>query len=355
MNNKDGNNQPMLEKLAQIVRRKRKILIIVHDNPDPDGLASAYALKYILYAKWKVGSLISYGGFIGRAENAAMIKQLKIEMKPICDVNIRDFSVVALVDTQPGSGNNALPRSIDPEIVIDHHIPIYSRTLKARFHDVRTDYGSTSSILTEYLKDSGIENVDRKVATALFYGIKADTSDLGRETTPRDVAAHLFLYPHVLFRILSRIEHPRVPRDYVTAFEKAIDKAVIDRDVVISDLGAIGNPETLGEMADFFIRIDGVKWALCFGRFNDSIYFSMRTTKRVGNAGMVARKMVQDVGYGGGHSMTAGGKIEGSANVPERYRSLTELLTARFLKEIKKKEFKGEKLGADPGPGDSGI
>jgi len=336
--------ESLLEKLGQIVKRKRKIMIMVHDNPDPDGLASAFALKYILHSKWKVGSLITYGGYIGRAENAAMIKNLKIELKHVSEVNKRDFSVFALVDTQPGTGNNALKPSVVPDIVIDHHVPIYSRTLKSKFHDIRTDYGSTSSILTEYLKEAGIENIDKKVATALFYGIKSDTSDLGRETTPKDMAAHFFLYPHVLFRVLSRIEHPKVTIDYVRTFEKALRNALIDRDIVISDMGVIDNPESLAEMADFLMRIDGIKWALCLGGFRDSAYFSLRTTKRLGSAGLIARKMVQDIGYGGGHHMTAGGKAANKTEEPGRYTMLTDILISRFLKEIKRKDFKGEKF-----------
>jgi nanoRNase/pAp phosphatase (c-di-AMP/oligoRNAs hydrolase) len=212
--NRHAQNQVLIERLEGIVKRKRKVLILIHNSPDPDALASAFALKYLLHAKWNVGSVIAFDGMIGRAENATMTRLLKIEMKPVSDISIRDFSVVALVDTQPGAGNNALPRGIVPEIVIDHHVPIYSRTLKAPFHDVRTDYGSTSSILTEYLMSAGLEPLHRKVATALLYGIKSDTRDLGRQTTPQDMEAYLDIFPHALFKILSRIEHPKVSRCY---------------------------------------------------------------------------------------------------------------------------------------------
>jgi nanoRNase/pAp phosphatase (c-di-AMP/oligoRNAs hydrolase) len=281
---------------------------------------------------------------IGRAENAAMTRLLKIETKPASDVSIRDFSVVALVDTQPGTGNNALPRGIVPEIVIDHHVPIYSRTLKAPLHDVRTDYGSTSSILTEYIVDADLNPIDRKVATALLYGIKADTRDLGRETTPKDMEAYLNLFPHVFFKILSRIEHPKVSRCYFKTFEMTINRAVIDRDVVISDLGSIRKPDSLAEMADFLIRIEGVQWALCIGEFRGSIYFSFRTTKRQGNAGLIARKMVLGTGSGGGHNMTAAGKVDLEPQGEGNGRTKTDLLISRFLKEIKRSDFKGEKL-----------
>lgn len=337
-------NQALLGKMEQIVKRKRKVLILIHDNPDPDALASAFALKYLLHSKWKVGSVIAFGGMIGRAENEAMIRLLKIETKRASEVNIRDFSVVALVDTQPGTGNNALPSSVNPEIVIDHHVPIYSRTLKAPFHDIRTDYGSTSSILTEYLREAGLEHIKRKVATALLYGIKADTRDLGRETTPQDMAAYLYLYPQVLFKILSRIEHPKVSRCYFKTFELTINRAVIDKDVVISDLGSIRKADSLAEMADLLVRIEGVKWALCLGEFRGSIYFSLRTTKRQGSSGLIARKMVHGIGSAGGHTMTAGGKVDISPTVEGDYETKADLLKTRFLKEIKRADFKGEKL-----------
>lgn len=343
MNGDDG-NKVFLEKLEQIVRRKRKVLILIHDNPDPDALASAFALKHLLHAKWKVGGLIAFGGTIGRAENTAMTRLLKIETKHAGEINIRDFSVVALVDTQPGTGNNSLPLSIDPEIVIDHHVPIYSRTLKAPFHDIRTDYGSTSAILTEYLKEAGLRSLNRTVATALLYGIKSDTRDLGRETTPQDMAAYLYLFPHALFKILSRIEHPKVSRCYFKTFEQTISRAVIDKDVVISDLGSILKPDSLAEMADFLVRIEGVRWSFCLGAFRGGIYFSLRTTKKQGNAGLIARKMVQGLGSGGGHNMTAGGRVELDLKDEESYKTKSDMLVSRFLKEIKRSDFRGEKL-----------
>jgi nanoRNase/pAp phosphatase (c-di-AMP/oligoRNAs hydrolase) len=119
---------------------------------------------------------------------------------------------------------------------------------------------------------------------------------------------------------------------------------VIDRDVVISDLGSIRKPDSLAEMADFLIRIEGVKWALCLGEFRGSIYFSFRTTTRKGNAGLIARKMVQGIGSGGGHHMTAAGRVEFDPHGEGSGRTKTELLIARFLKEIKQSDVKGEKL-----------
>ena len=164
-------NQIKLVKLFELVSRKRKILILTHNNPDPDSLASAFALKYIFKVRCHIDSIIAYGGIVGRAENRAMIKHLKMDVKPIADITIKNFSVIAMVDSQPGAGNNILPKSVLPTIVIDHHHPIRAKSRKVPFADVRTGYGSTSTIVTEYLKETDIPNIDRNVATALLYGI----------------------------------------------------------------------------------------------------------------------------------------------------------------------------------------
>jgi len=338
------NNQTRLERLHEIVRGKRKILIVTHNHPDPDALAAAFALKHLLYTKWKVGAIIASSGVVGRAENRAMIRHLKIDLCALAEVNLNNFSVIALVDTQPGAGNNSLPRSIIPDIVIDHHVPFRARTRLAKYYDIRTDYGSTSTILAEYLRDAGITEVDRKVATALLYGVRSDTRDLGRGVSVKDIDACMYFYNRVLFRLLSQIEHPEVPRDYLSMLEKAISSARLYKDAVTLNLGHVEHLEIIAEMADLIVRTEGVKWVLSVGEFFGDVYFSLRTKRRRGSADRIAQKMVADLGTGGGHEMMAGGKVpagEKSRHTPEE---LTEILVARFLKAVKRRESRAENL-----------
>lgn len=344
MSQNGTNNKARLEKLHEIIRGKRKVLIVTHNHPDPDALASAFALKYLFQSKWKVGSIIASGGIVGRAENRAMIRHLKIDLRALSEINLKNFSVIALVDTQPGAGNNSLPRSIIPDIVIDHHVPIRAKTSLAKYSDIRTDYGSTSTILAEYLRDAGIEGMNRKVATALLYGIRSDTRDLGRGVSPKDVDACLFFYQRVLFRLLSKIEHPEVPRDYLSILEKAILNARIYKDVVTLDLGHVEHLEIIAEMADLIVRVEGVKWVLSVGEFVGDVYFSLRTKKRLGSADRIAQKMVADLGSGGGHEMLAGGKIPLGQNPHHSYKELMDILVSRFLKAVKRKDLKSQNL-----------
>jgi nanoRNase/pAp phosphatase (c-di-AMP/oligoRNAs hydrolase) len=341
----EGNSiRSRLEKIQEIIKGKRKILIVTHNNPDPDALASALALKYLLHEKWGVGSLIAYGGIIGRAENRAMIRQLRIDIRPLQEVNIKNFSVVALVDSQPGAGNNALPRHLIPDIVIDHHSPIRAKSLRAKYHDIRTDYGSTSTILAEYLMAADLPDIDRRVATAVMYGIKSDTRDLGRATSPQDVTTFLFLYPNILFKILSKIEHPELPRAYYQRLGKAIANARIDKDVIILDLGHADDVDMIAAMADLLLLVEGVKWSLCVGENGGNVFFSLRTKRRRGSADRVAQKMVAGIGMGGGHNMIAGGKAGAVSNLQKTPEEIRDILVSRFLTEIKRKDFKGQSL-----------
>ena len=344
MLDENTSNQHRLERLSEIVRRKRKILILTHNNPDPDALASALALKYILRTQCNVESVIAYGGVVGRAENKAMIKNLKIAVRPITGINMKNFSVVALVDTQPGAGNNSLAKSILPSIIIDHHQPVRAKSRKSPFVDIRTNYGSTSTILTEYLIESNIQGIDRNVATALFYGIKSDTRDLGRSTNPQDKDAFLYLYPRVNFKVLSRIEHPTLSREHFKIFEKAIKNAVIYKDVIVSDVDKIDNPDSLAEMADLLVRLEGITWSLCLGMFQDNVYFSVRTKKARGRADRIVQKMVQKIGSAGGHNMIAAGKVDHSFIQQNNHAATVNILISRFLKEIKREGLQGKNL-----------
>ena len=158
-----------------------------------------------------------------------------------------------------------------PDVVIDHH-PAYADYPGVPFLDLRDAYGATSTILTEYLRDSRLE-VESKIATALFYGITAETQDLGREATPADIEAAHFLYPYANKRRLAKIENARVPREYFRVFREAIDEAALyDDRVVVSVLGEVQYPDMVAEVADFLLRLDEVDWAAAIGTFEGCLH-----------------------------------------------------------------------------------
>ncbi len=339
--------QELEENLLSLVKGKRKVLILTHENPDPDSIAAAFGLKYIFRKSMGVQSIIAYSGIIGRAENRSMVKLLGIDMVPYNTIAPRNYSVIALVDCQPHTGNVMLPKGINPTIVIDHH-PLRKSSLKAGFVDVRKDIGSTSTIITQYLKQLALP-VDRKVATALFYGIKSDTRDMGRESSDADIRASVFLYPDTLQKKLARIEHPKMPKEYFNELYSVLKNARIYGDAVVARVDILGWPEMIGEFADELIQIEGVRWCLCYGRHNGSILFSIRTTRTSYMAGVIAHKICHGIGSGGGHETYAAGKID-VAQALKKVKDPEDILLKRFLKDVNSREVEPKGLVSEGPP-----
>jgi nanoRNase/pAp phosphatase (c-di-AMP/oligoRNAs hydrolase) len=304
--------------LLQALDGPGQVVILPHDNPDPDALASAAALKYLVGLLLKKDAQIALGGIVGRAENRAMITYLNISLVPVGDVRFEGAQVV-LVDTQPGRPNNSLPERLVPAAVIDHH-PAYDRYDGVAFLDLREQYGATSTIVTEYLRDAKLAP-EPKIATALFYGIAAETQDLGREATAADIEASHFLYPYTNKRRLAKIENARVPREYFRIFREGIDRAVLyENKLVISLLGEVQYPDMVAEAADFLLRLDAVEWAAAIGTFGSCLHCSIRTTDRDANAGDLLQRVLGSKSAGG-HDMIAGGRLKIGEDAAARERA----------------------------------
>ena len=333
--------------LISQVGHKRRILVVCHNNPDPDTIASAAALRSIFHHTHHRKVTICYGGIIGRAENRQLTRRLKIEMIPIREIDFKDYSVICMVDTQPGTGNNSMPKNIRPHIIIDHH-PLKNNTLKSQFYDVRPKYGSTSSIMTEYLRELDIQP-DKMLATALFYGLKTDTNGLLRSSGKADLDAFNYLFPKIAPKTLASIENPRIPKSYFQKFADGINNSVQHGDVIISQMGKLNTPDIAAEMADFLLRMENIHWTLCLGEYREELVMSVRTSRKGLWAGKVALKVLWGLGTGGGHEKAAGGRVNIANFTPEECRELKEKIIDRFLKAVHSDR---EKTKRPPAPED---
>jgi nanoRNase/pAp phosphatase (c-di-AMP/oligoRNAs hydrolase) len=337
-------NLDRLEKLKEIVQQK-KVLILTHNNPDPDAIAAGWALKYLVKKKFKAQAELAYGGLIARAENRAMVRLLNIDIQPLDSLNLSDFDVFALVDTQPQAGNNSLPPHINPSIVIDHHGA--RKSLQGvDFAEIRLDYGSSATILTEYLLQAGLP-ISKTMATALYLGLKTDTQNLGRHATEVDYNAAVALYPKVQLKILSQIEFPDLARDYFIDFDRGLHEAKIYGKVIFCDLGYLANTDMVALMADFFLRFAGVSWSFVLGTSDSRLIFSLRAKSAIQNAGQMARRMVKGLGTAGGHGRTGGGQIPIQGFSPEKAEKMRQSMQKRFLKFVGQGNATEEKLLPD--------
>ena len=307
--------QARLDSLFEAVGGAKRILILPHNDPDPDAIASAVALAHLLAEKLGVEGHIGYRGIIGRAENKALVRYLGCPLDPLTESDLRRSTPIALVDTQPGAGNNSLPLECDAAIVIDHH-PWREATAAAGFADVRHDLGATSTILTEYLQFANIEPA-LPLATALFYGIKTDTMGLGRGASQADAEAYFYLQPRIDVGALVEIERAQVPAAYFRSFDATVHAARTYDGVVVSYIGPLDYPDLVAEMADILLRLQGTQWVICMGVHIADLIVSVRTRSQPGRAGELAQQMVGDRGTAGGHGTMAGGQISLQGEDPD--------------------------------------
>lgn len=297
-----------LERLLALPLNRGRLAILTHDNPDPDTIASAAALKLLLRETRQIESDVIYSGIIGRAENRAMVELLNLPMKHLSQVDLSHYAHIALIDAQPHTGNNAFPDERTVDIVMDHH-PLREATKRARLYDVRPELGASATLMTQYLRAAKIE-LPRDLSTALLYGIRSETHDLGREVDPADLEAYLYLFPQCDSSKLATISRPQLPRRYYSQLAMALESMEVGQTVAICTLGEVMDPDFVPEMADLAIRLEGTIWSFASGTYNDRLYLSIRTNKQDANAGAVMQNVLAGIGRGGGHGMRAGGNVE---------------------------------------------
>lgn len=284
-----------------------EVVVLPHNDPDPDAIASGAGLCYLLQQAAGVKGIMMYEGIVGRAENRALVKYLDT---PLQSLNRRTFPngrPVFLVDTQPGAGNNPWQAHIGLAGVIDHH-PWREQSRLAPFFDVRPELGSAATMVFEYILAAGL-TLPQKLATALFYGIKTDTRGLSRGVSPGDAAAYFYLQPRVDVDGLAEIERAQVPASYFKNFANALATTRIFGSAAITNVGPMDYPDMAAEMADLLIRLENMDWVVCLGIYQHRVLLAVRSTGVRGDAGSLVRAIVQTDGTAGGHDNMAGGQI----------------------------------------------
>jgi len=321
-----------MEKLLNKLDKRSPSSIIVHNNPDPDSLASAMGLKHLLRVKGYKRVRIFYDGLVGRAENQAMIRTLKISLSRTKNMVPGKGRQLILVDCQPYTGNVTLPRGATPAAVIDHH-PRSRKTSQVPYRDIRPDYGASSTIIFEYYVSTGIP-IPKDVSTALFHAIFSETQSLGREGSQADKKAYLSLLPQISFSQLSKIQFPAISKEFVCNLSEVLINTFYYKNLTGVVLDRLPYPDFVAEMADFLLRIKNITWSICIGSYENLIYVSLRTTNVEANASKVIKKIIPRIGMAGGHDMIAGAQIKIDRRKKKSVDSIKKEIVRRLLGEL---------------------
>ena len=296
-----------LEHLREVCEGTSTVNVIIYANPDPDALASALALrKLVETASRKVN--IGYTGAVGRPENASMIRQLRIPALPISEEEAARCDLIALVDSQPQFFKDFhLPRC---DIVIDHH-PIPDQ-IPAGFVDIRPNYLSTSSIMTEYLRAAGVR-LTRNLASALYYGLRTDSRHFMDNLSSGDIEAITWLRRKADRAIVRRIEFSQFSPEGLDYFSIALVRRRLVKGVMFSHLGPVPFFDVCVQVADFFIRVEDVSWALVTGVVGDTLVVVFRNDGLKKDAGLLARTAFGNKGSAGGHKSMGRAQVKQDA------------------------------------------
>src|SRR6476469_1502165 len=270
-----------------------RVLILLHNDPDPDALASGLALRNLL-RRTKTTAIIGAGQGVTRPENLRMANMLDIHVEHVTPASFQEFDRIATVDVQPHYFGGMLERV---DLVVDHHPE--QTGYSAVFKDIRADYGSTSTILTEHLRAVDV-NISERTATAMLYAIKSDTLFFNRQTNRVDIEAFSYLYPLSDAALIRKMEGAEITSERLDYVMKAHQGGRMAGQVFCAFLGVLPREDFIPYVADFFLQLENVKWTVICGIVNDSLVVSVRNLGYSKNAGEFVRRFFADIGSGGG-------------------------------------------------------
>ena len=283
-----------------------RVLILLHNDPDPDAMASGLALRNVLH-RTKTTAIIGAIQGVTRPENLRMLNLLDIHVEPITPPMLGDFDRVAMVDVQPHYFGGIIDRV---DLVIDHHPEQPNYT--AIFKDIRADYGSTSTILTEHLRAVDV-NISERTATAMLYAIKSDTLFFNRQTNRVDLEAFSYLYPLADAAMIRKMEGAEITGERLDYVLRAHQAGMLIDQVFCAFLGVSAREDFIPYVADFFLQLEGVKWTIIGGIVDSSLVLSFRNLGYTKNAGEFARRYFGEIGSAGGHRAMAKAVVPMSA------------------------------------------
>ena len=275
-----------------------RVLILLHNDPDPDALASGLALRNLL-RRTKTTAIIGAMQGVTRPENLRMANMLDIHVEQITPASFQGFDRVATVDVQPHYFGGMLERA---DLVIDHHPeqPGYS----AVFKDIRADYGSTSTILTEHLRAVDV-NISERTATAMLYAIKSDTLFFARHTNRVDLEAFTFLYPLADAALIRKMEGAEITLERLEYVTRAGKGGLLREQIFTAFIGDAPREDFIPYTADFFLQLEDVKWTIIAGVVGKTLIVSVRNLGYSRNAGEFVKRWFADIGSAGGHRAMA--------------------------------------------------
>lgn len=292
------------DKLLSLLHPHERWLIVI--NADPDAMACALALRRIMRHRVALAD-IAHINAVARPDNLSMIHYLRIPLIRFSPELAKDYDRFAMVDSQPDHAPEF--GGIAYDVILDHHNITPQSPPRATLAEIRPEYGAASTLLTEFLRALDIRP-GKRLATALVYGIKTDTSSFERDFHEADIKAFSYLSRFADKLLLRKIVHAEFDRKWLVYFTLAFaNMRFVGREGLFAFLGPAPNPDILVILADFFLRVHGLSWDCIAGICEDKLVAVMRSFAPRRDIGRKAKAWFGAVGSAGGHKMAARAEI----------------------------------------------
>jgi nanoRNase/pAp phosphatase (c-di-AMP/oligoRNAs hydrolase) len=299
-------NEKRSDRLLKILSEYQQVLVLAHDNPDPDAIASGWAIVTMIREKTMLPARFVAGGAIFRAENRRMVELLEPPLELTDQIEVLPGTAVVLVDASPSAVNHLLGESGQLTAVIDHHQP-EGRRPRLRYCDIRSKVVASATIVTQYLREQNIDPWPA-LATALTYAIRSDATGQP-DFSPADHRAMSWLGLRADHQKLAEIESAPLSPDYYQDMLLAMENTFVYDDVALCFLPKAGGPEIISEVADLLGRHRDLTRVMVGGVVSGDLLVSVRAKPGTGDASKLVIESLKGLGRGGGHQRRAGGKV----------------------------------------------
>jgi len=321
------NSMTKLDMLIDVIGN-HKVVIQTHNYPDPDAMAAAFGLQYLLKQR-NISADIVYFGSLDKVTLKLMTEELHIQTINAVDYKGSEEDYVINIDGQKNNTN--FSDLIGHEIAcIDHHPWVSDYEYAFKDHRI---VGSCSTIIMDYFTENNIE-IPTDVATALLYAIKVDTQNFTRGVKEEDISAFSKLNPLADQALILRLESNELELDDLRAYGAAIRNLHAKEGVGFVHIPFDCPDRLIAMVSSFIMSLDCIDISVVYANRNGGLKFSIRSEISDLKAGDLVHLALEGIGDGGGHAMMAGGVVFPEM-MPELGDKVDAVIRRRFLKALK--------------------
>jgi len=335
------------------VKKYKNIMIIIQGSPDPDAIASSFAIKTAL-RHLSINSEIFITKKISLSQNRAFVRSLDIPLKHVPVLQHGKFDSYIITDFQ-SIDVKGISENIPCAAHIDHHQKAPGKH-QAEFSLVKTESGSTSTLIALMLRHLDInftEEEIRSISTALMFGIQTDT-DSYEHAGNLDIEALKILSVFADGNIINKISGIPMSAETISCYNRALEKGTVYKDWGIYSIGHLDleHRDSIAIVADILLKKSGYKAVVVYAIIHDKLKkeLFLDASLRTGSRNLDLNALIKRITPTGGGREYKGAfqvRLDYFRNMPDKDLLLKTVESATFewVKKSRDSEYLYEITG----------